>query len=87
VFDDAVVIDGATTSWASVTFTGVRHRLVLDCAATRTLAATLAALPELDLAMPGQVVADIVVDRVEDRVEDRGARCRVTLSALTIADA
>lgn len=83
MFDDAVVIDGATTSWASVTFTGVRHRLVLDCAATRTLAATLAALPELDLAMPGQVVADIVVDRVEDR----GARCRVTLSALTIADA
>lgn len=52
--------------WASITFTGVRHELDValagepaDCAAA--FAAIAARLPEVEIALAGQFIADVAV--------------------------
>ncbi len=68
--------------WASVTFTGARHRLTLDLAEGAAATAWLAALPELDLPLPGHLVADMVAARVEPR----DGRLHALLEALTVEE-
>ena len=71
--------------WASVTFTGARHRLraVLEGpGAVGTAADFLEAMPELDLPIPGHIVADIALVG-EERREGYAA---LELEALTVED-
>ena len=70
-------VTAKTRDWASATFVGMRHELAFDCAASPTL---IDALPEIDLPMAGQFVADLVV--VSCAV--RGAGHRVALEVLTV---
>ncbi|MBW8755207.1 MAG: hypothetical protein JF595_13845 [Sphingomonadales bacterium] len=54
--------------WASVTFSGSRHRLTLAFTGAEALAAAehfIAALPEHEFAIPRQLVADAAVVSVE----------------------
>lgn len=59
------------TAWASITFAGTRHRLSLRFAGPEAVAAgerLIAALPEHEFAIPGQLVADATVNEVEHRL-------------------
>ncbi len=58
----------AETNWASVTFTGTRHTVVLVFAGDAAVAAGelfIAALPEHEFAIPRQLVADAAVVRAD----------------------
>ena len=75
------------TDWASVTFTGARHRLrvTLDGeGAVGAAADFLERLPDLDLPIPGHIVADIALVAEERR--DGGRYAALELEALTIED-
>lgn len=55
-------------AWASVTFTGTRHSVVLAFSGVDAVEAgetLIAILPEHEFAIPGQLVADAAVVRVE----------------------
>ena len=73
------------TDWASVTFTGGRHRLrvTLDGeGAVGAAADFLEQLPDLDLPIPGHIVADITL--VTEERGDNGNYAALELEALTI---
>ena len=56
------------TAWASVTFEGSRHTVELRFAGLEAVEAGerfIAALPEHEFAIPGQLVADATVTRVD----------------------
>lgn len=75
------------TGWASVTFTGARHRLRVTLAGDGAVGAAadfLAQLPDLDLPLPGHIVADIAL--VAERRDDGGRYAELELEALTIED-
>lgn len=75
------------TDWASVTFTGARHRLrvALDGeGAVGAAADFLDKLPDLDLPIPGHIVADIAL--VAEERGDNGRYAVLELEALTIED-
>lgn len=67
----AQVISHSETPWASITFAGARHRLALVFAGATAVEAGerfVAALPEHEFALPGQLVADANVIEVEHRL-------------------
>ena len=73
--------------WASVTFTGARHklRLTLDGdGAVGSAADFLEKLPDLDLPIRGHIVADIAL--VAEERGDNGRYVALDLEALTIED-
>ena len=73
--------------WASVTFAGARHRLsvVIDGpGAVGGAADLLDALPDLELAVRGQIIADMALVAEERR--DGGDHAVLELEALTIED-
>lgn len=78
----ATLVENGWRSWASATFSGARHWLVLSLPAGAGAGAWLAALPEAEFAIRGHLVADIVVVAVEPHM---GATL-VTLEALTVED-
>lgn len=78
----AVVLAGDSRPWASVTFSGARHRLALDAGAAAGLDAWLAGLPERDMPLRGHLVADVVVASVERH--ENGAR--VVVEVLTVEE-
>lgn len=53
-----------STRWASVTFTGARHRLTLAGAASPAIEDWLLGLPEAEFALRGHLVADVRVEAV-----------------------
>lgn len=58
-------------AWASITFAGARHELMLDFDGRDAVAAGedfIAALPDHEFAIPGQLVADAGVTEVEHRL-------------------
>ncbi|MFM5892832.1 MAG: hypothetical protein ACKOQM_00140 [Novosphingobium sp.] len=64
----AELVRHAERSWASVTFTGTRHTVVLSFTGTQSVEAGerfIDALPEHEFAIPRQLVADAAVIRVE----------------------
>lgn len=75
------VVEARATRWASATFVGARHRLVL--AITGAAEAWLAALPEAELPIGAHLVADLAVVAVEP--DEAG--CRATIEVLTVEDA
>jgi hypothetical protein len=64
----AELLRHAERPWASATFSGTRHTLALSFAGTEAVAAGeafIAALPEHEFAIPGQLVADAAVVAAE----------------------
>jgi hypothetical protein len=75
------------TDWASVTFTGARHHLravIEGPGAVGAAADFLAVMGELDLPMPGHIVAEIAL--VSEERRDGGCYACLELEALTIDD-
>ena len=70
--DRATILSHAEKAWASVTFTGTRHRLALQFDGGEAIEAAerfIAFLPEHEFAIPGQLVADATVTEVDHRFD------------------
>jgi hypothetical protein len=70
--DRAAIVAHSEKSWASVTFAGARHRLVLvfdGAAAIDAGELFIALLPEHEFDLPGQLVADATVTEVDHRLQ------------------
>lgn len=76
------ILESSQTAWASATFSGARHRYVLDLGASGA-ADALADLADVEFDLPGHIVADILVSE-RQRSSDIH---RVTIEALTVEDA
>ncbi len=87
-FTGAVTVDSlAFRPWASITFSGARHRLrvVFDGAgAVGAAADLLPRLEDLEVDIPGLLLADLAL--LADSRSDDGARAWLDLEALTIDD-
>jgi hypothetical protein len=83
-----VVFDSLTSrSWASITFTGERHRLNLCVPGPGAAAAAeafLDGLAEREFTLRGHILADIAAAQVEHEAD---GQVRLTLEALTVEDA
>jgi hypothetical protein len=65
---EAELVRHAERAWASVTFSGTRHSVVLAFTGTDAVAIgeqVIDALPDHEFAIPGQLVADAAVVRAE----------------------
>lgn len=65
------VITHGERAWASITFAGARHTLALLFMGDEAVAAgeaLVAALPDHEFALPGQLVADAAITEVEHRM-------------------
>lgn len=83
---DARIASSASRPWASATFTGAQHDVMLilegqDCAGR--LAGLAAELPDHEFRIPGHIVADVAVDDVE---YGQDSKARIVLKVLTIQD-
>lgn len=68
------IITHTEKAWASITFSGARHTLALLFAGEEAVEAGerfLAALPDHEFAIPGQLVADAAVTEAEHRLLPR----------------
>lgn len=68
--------------WASVTFTGARHRITIAAAPSPALSAWLAKLPETEFRLRGHLVADLMTAGEVAA----GELIEITLEALTVED-
>ena len=83
----AQVLHHSEKSWASITFAGTRHRLVLEFEGAKAVEAGecfIAYLPENEFAIPGQLVADAAVTEVESIVQP--PRLTVTCELLLLEE-
>ena len=83
----ATVLRHSEKSWASITFAGTRHRLVLEFGGAKAVEAGecfIAYLPEHEFAIPGQLVADAAVIEVESIVQP--PRLTVTCELLLLEE-
>ncbi len=65
------IVDHSEKSWASITFAGARHRVSILFAGEEAVEAGesfVAALPDHEFAIPGQLVADTVVAECDHRM-------------------
>ncbi len=76
------IVEARWVPWASVTFSGARHHLVLVLDASVVAQAWFVALPDLELPISGHLVADLQVATVEtvDGV------LRAAIEALTVEE-
>lgn len=86
-FGAAVTFESLTSRpWASITFAGERHRLVLCLpgpGAEAAVDAFLDGLTDREFALRGHVVADIEATGME---REQDGQVRLTLEALTVED-
>jgi hypothetical protein len=80
----AAILSHAETRWASVTFTGARHRLELLFDGAEAIEAAerfIAFLPEHEFDILGQLVADAAVTEVDHRLDPplMTVRCELLL--------
>ncbi|VXC42458.1 hypothetical protein [Sphingomonas sp. AX6] len=68
--------------WASATFAGARHELLLELPDIEAAARWLAALPEADIPIRGHLVADAIVLRTHGE----GDMLVVAIEVLTVED-
>lgn len=71
---DLSIVSAGWTRWASATFAGARHDLLLSAAPSPTLDSWVADLPEAEFALRHHLVADLTVEsriRTGDRIELR----------------
>jgi len=76
------IVEASWVPWASVTFSGARHRLVLELDASVVAQAWLVALPDLELPIRGHLVADLQVVTVETM----DGVLRAAIEALTVEE-
>lgn len=69
-------IEATSRPWASITFTGARHRLIL--AGGTIDEAALGALPEHEFTLAGHIVADVAI------IDERARGGALELEILTI---
>jgi hypothetical protein len=84
----AVVLAHNETSWASITFAGARHKLLLAFSGASAIEAgeqLVASLPDHEFAIPGQLVAEAAVVEVDHRLAPPSMR--VTCELLLLEDA
>lgn len=85
----AQVIAHGEKAWASITFAGTRHSLSLLFAGEDAVEAGerfIAALPEHEFTLPGQLVADAIISEVEHRLVP-SPRLVVQCELLLLSDA
>jgi hypothetical protein len=85
----ASIVHHSEKSWASITFAGARHRLELVFEGALAIEAGerfIAALPDHEFAIPGQLVAEATVTAVDHRLAPE-PRMAVTCEILLLADA
>ena len=71
-------------AWSSITFAGTRHEVMLDFQGEEAVAVGeefIAALPEHEFTIPGQLVADATVREVDHRF---GAEERMVVTAVLL---
>jgi len=69
---DLSIVSAGWTRWASATFAGARHELLLAAPPSPALDTWIAQLPEAEFVLRGHLVADLTVEsrtRVGNRVE------------------
>lgn len=68
------IVSAGWTRWASATFVGARHDLLLTAPLSPALDRWIAGLPEAELALRDHLVADLYIEsrtRIDDGVELR----------------
>ena len=81
------VLERETRSWASVTFSGARHRLRLQLSGVEASPAAdrlLSNLSEAEFVLRGHILADIAL--VSDERSDGSSLVTLELEALTVED-
>lgn len=76
------------TAWASITFSGTRHEVVLEFEGTRAVEVGedfIANLPDHEFTIPGQLVAEATVNEVDHRFGEK-ERMIVTAVLLLLED-
>ena len=76
-------------SWASITFTGTKHELTLDFDGAKAVEAGerfIAALPDHEFSIPGQLVADATINSANHTTLP-GPRLLVNVTLLLLEDA
>lgn len=71
---ELMIVSASWTRWASATFCGARHDLLVSAAPSPAFDRWLAELPEADFSLRGHLVADLTIEsrsRIGDRVEVR----------------
>ena len=82
------ILTHSEKNWASITFAGARHRLEIafeGAAAVEAGEAFIAALPDHEFAIPGQLVAEATIVEVDHRIDPPSMR--VTCEVLLLEDA
>jgi hypothetical protein len=77
----------ATTDWASITFSGARHRLLVRLEGSGAVGAAaqfLDEFPALEFDIPGHILADLAL--VGQERDAHGAYAALELEALTIQE-
>lgn len=80
----AVIVSHEETAWASITFSGTRHQVVLEFTGTDAVMAgeeLMERLPDHEFAIPGQLVADAAITAVDHLF---GPNERLTLTAVLL---
>lgn len=83
-----VILSHEETPWASITFSGARHEMMIDFSGPDAVAAGerfIAALPDHEFAIPGQLVADAAVSAVSHVMQPE-PRLFVTTTLLLLED-
>lgn len=78
------VLGHSEKAWASITFAGTRHEVVLEFCGPEAVAAgeeLIERLPDHEFALPGQLVADATVTKVDHRF---GAMERLEVTAVLL---
>lgn len=78
------VIAHEEKAWASITFAGTRHEVVLEFCGPEAVAGgeeLIERLPDYEFALPGQLVADATVTKVDHRF---GAMERLEVTAVLL---
>lgn len=86
----AVTLAHEERAWASITFAGTRHELILDFDGAEAVAAGerfIEALPDHEFAIPGQLVAEATVRAVDHSFAGTAERMVVTAVLLLLEEA
>jgi hypothetical protein len=85
----AGLISHEETAWASITFSGTRHSLMLEFDGREAVEAGeqfIADLPDHEFRIPGQLVADATVRAVDHLFAGTGERMTVTAVLLLLEE-
>lgn len=87
-----VLMDAVSTPWASVTFSGARHRLVVTlhegskAALKVVLDRLLPSLPEAEIPLAGEIVADLTMEIGVLGESEAGCFAELVIEVLTVRD-